>query len=526
MKSEDNNDSNSKRIGKIVFWIIALGALLLLNYCHFSKHISSNPEKINSFIAKDNNMDKFRSPAVAGLFYPASANDLESQLGKYLNNLPSASEIQPKILVVPHAGYMYSAHTAAKAYAQLLPWKNKIHTVILVGPSHYVGFKGAALSQDDYFTTPLGKISVNKTINSELVAQPGFSYNSAAHAKEHSLEVQLPFLQKVLKNFSIVPIVYGDANPAELVAALDPFLQQPNTLIVFSADLSHYYTYDEAQTIDSHTKMLVEKNQPEVQEHMSCGAMGINTAILLAQKNRLQPKLLDMVNSGDVSGDKSSVVGYASWLFREDEKKEDEKPLSALEREVESLRSFAKLYGTDLLNIAKISIDDAARHHKQFKPARGDYADLLFNKGASFVTLEKDGELRGCIGSLLPSQAVAYDVAQNAYSAAMEDNRFSPLKADELEKLKISISLLTGFEGINYKDEADLIAQLLTGVDGVVIRDGDRQGVFLPSVWKQLPDPQQFLNNLKIKAGMSPSYWSNRIKVYRFRVVEISKDEN
>ena len=140
--------------------------------------------------------------------------------------------------------------------------------------------------------------------------------------------------------------------------------------------------------------------------------------------------------------------------------------------------------------------------------------------------MEKDGELRGCIGSLLPAQAVADNVAQNAYAAAMEDSRFSPVKPEELGKIKISISLLTGFEAVNYKSEEDLVSQLVKGVDGVILRDGNRQGVFLPAVWKQLPDPQAFLNNLKIKAGMSPSYWSNRIKVYRFRVVEISKDEN
>ncbi len=526
MNNEDNNDTDSGRIMKIIMWVVVLGALSLLNYCHFSKHISSNPEKINSFIAEDNNMDKFRSPAVAGLFYPASAGELDSEVGKYLTSLPVAEEIQPKILVVPHAGYMYSAQTAAKAYAQLQPWKNKIHNVILVGPSHYVALNGAALSKDDYFTTPLGKIAVNKNITAELAAEPDFQYNNQAHAKEHSLEVQLPFLQKVLKDFSIVPIVYGNAEPEVLAKALQPYLQQPDTLIVFSADLSHYYAYDEARKIDSQTKALVEKTQPVVEDHMSCGSTGLNTAILLAQKNRLLPKLLDMANSGDVNGDKSSVVGYASWLFSENEKEKEKAPLPALEQEVESLRSFAKLYGKDLLKIAKVAIDEAARNNKKFKPARGDYADDLFNKGASFVTLEKNGRLRGCIGSLLPSQAVAFDVAQNAFSAAMEDNRFKPLKENELDKIKISISLLTGFEPISYKSEEDLVAKLVSGVDGVIIRDGDRQGVFLPAVWKQLPEPQEFLNDLKIKAGMSPSYWSNRIKVYRFRVVEISKDEN
>lgn len=520
-------NTDYKKIMKIALLAVVLGALLWVNYCHFSKHISSNPERINTFIAEDNNMDKFRTPAVAGIFYPASSADLDSQLGQYLQNLPPNAETKPKILIVPHAGYMYSAKTAAKAYATLLPWKNSIQNVILVGPSHYVGIKGFALSKDDYFATPLGKIAINKTIESELAAQPGFQYNNAAHAKEHSLEVQLPFLQKTLKNFSIVPIVYGEANPEELAKALEPYLHQKNTLIVISADLSHYYPYNHAKSVDAKTKDLIAQNVAEVEDHMSCGSVGINAAILLAQKNRLLPKLLDMVNSGDVTGDKSSVVGYASWSFeQEEERTSPSVPLSALEQEVESLRTFANLYGSDLLKIARISLDEAVTHDKHFKPARNDYADVLFNRGASFVTLEKGGELRGCIGSLLPSQAIAFDVAQNAFSAAMEDKRFPPVTAEEIAKLKISISLLSGFEGINYKNENDLVSQLVKGADGIIIRDGDRQGVFLPSVWKQIPEPQEFLNNLKIKAGMSPSYWSNRIKVYRFRVVEISKDEN
>ncbi len=526
MKKEEDNAGEHSRIVKIVLTVLLMGALLVINYCHFSKHISSNPERINNYTVKDDGLDKFRPHAVAGVFYPASTGELDSAVGKYLNAVSASSGVQPKILIVPHAGYKYSAQTAAKAYAELQLWKNKIHNVILLGPSHYVGIKGAALSKDDSFETPLGQVPVNKEISAKLAALPGFGYNNAAHAKEHSLEVQLPFLQKVLKDFAIVPIVYGNADPAEIARALEPYLKSENTLLVVSADLSHYYAYEDAQNLDGQTGALVGSKLPVVENHMSCGAAGINTAIILAQQNRMLPKLLDMVNSGDVTGDKSSVVGYASWLFGEDENKKDADSKTVLEQEVENINAFAEKYGKDLFKIAQISLDEAVLHKRRFKPSRDDYPDILFNKGATFVTLEKDGELRGCIGSLLPAQAVADNVAQNAYAAAMEDSRFSPVKPEELGKIKISISLLTGFEAVNYKSEEDLVSQLVKGVDGVILRDGNRQGVFLPAVWKQLPDPQAFLNNLKIKAGMSPSYWSNRIKVYRFRVVEISKDEN
>lgn len=524
MNNDDDDDLGRPRVLKFILIGIVLASLLWVNYCHFTRHISSNPERINHFVAKDDNMDKFRAPAVAGVFYPADTANLNAQVGKYLSNVTPLSGRQPKMLIVPHAGYRYSAPTAAKAYGLLEPYAQNIRNVILVGPSHYVAVDGFALSGDDYFKTPLGRVPVNKEINAELAQNSRFKYNNLAHLKEHSLEVQLPFLQKALKRFSIVPVVYGSGDPAVLAAALQPYVDRPDTLIIFSADLSHYYTYDQARHIDSQTGKLVADRLPQVEEHMSCGSLGINTAVLLARKYNFQPRLLDIINSGDVTGDKSGVVGYGAWSFDRGEAPEEEE-LSPLEREVESLRSFAGIYGKDLLEIAEASLKEAVGR-KKYKPSRSDYPNELFNRGASFVTLQIGNELRGCIGSLLPNRAIADDIADNAYKAALEDSRFFPLTAEELKNIKTSISLLSGFEAINYKDEADLLSKIIQGVDGIVIRDGNRQGVFLPAVWKQLPDKAEFLNNLKIKAGMSPSYWSNRIKVYRFRVVEISKDEN
>lgn len=524
MNNDNEEEIGHPRVFKRILIGIVLIALLGVNYCYFGRHISSNPERINNFVEKDNNMDKFRAPAVAGIFYPSQSGDLKSQIGKYLSDASSMSDKQPKILIVPHAGYKYSAATAAKAYALLAAYKKQIRNVILVGPSHYVAVKGFALSDDAYYETPLGKIPLNKEIAETLNKNKDFNYNNLAHQKEHSLEVQLPFLQNVLDTFSIVPIVYGDSDPQILAQALAPYILRPDTLIVISADLSHYYTYEQAQILDKQTNALVENKIPMVENHMSCGATGINAAVILSQNNNLFPKLLELANSGDVTGDKTGVVGYGAWSFSE--KEEAPKELSALEKEIKSLNSFASVYGKDLLKIAQIGLEEAVLKNKAYNPSRKDYPDEMFNRGASFVTLTQNGELRGCIGSLLPNQAIADDVASNAYKAALEDKRFSPVSKEELDKIKISISLLSGFEVINYKNENDLLAQIIQGVDGIVIRDGNRQGVFLPAVWKQLPDKQEFFNNLKIKAGMSPSYWSNRIKVYRFRVVEISKDED
>ena len=150
----------------------------------------------------------------------------------------------------------------------------------------------------------------------------------------------------------------------------------------------------------------------------------------------------------------------------------------------------------------------------------------MFNKGAAFVTLTKNAALRGCIGSLVPGRAVALDVAENTYAAALEDKRFPPVSADELKDIRISISLLSDYERIYFNSEKELLDKINAGTDGLVIRDGDRQGLFLPSVWEQLPEKTEFLTNLKLKAGLSPSYWSDKIRAYRFRVVEIKNNEN
>ncbi len=513
--------------GKIVHYVlIALvaGALLWLNYCNFQEHISSNKALINNYSPKEDEMAKYRNPVVAGLFYPSDAQSLSEDIDNYLKTENRISNYQPQILIVPHAGYQYSATAAAKAYASLRNFSDKIRNVILVGPSHRVAFDGIAAPSVDYFKTPLGSIALNREIVQEMHNSFGIKILDKAHAQEHSLEVQLPFLQKVLKKFKIIPLVYGNVSSEKLAEVLNPYLHREDTVIVISADLSHYYDYETAKALDKITADLVARNEADIDEHQSCGAIGINAALILAKENNFRPEMLDMINSGDTAGDKDSVVGYGAWRF---EKKQGEEPQTELEKEVANLKLFSENYGETLLNIAEQSVSKAVIEHHKYSPSRDDYDDVLFDKGAAFVTLtDKNGELRGCIGTIVPNQGIAKDVASNAYRAAIEDSRFHPVSETELEGLNISISLLSGFERIRYMDEADLLTKINQVVDGIIIRDGNRQGVFLPSVWQQLPEKQEFLNNLKVKAGISPSYWSNKIKVYRFRTVEIKKDEN
>ena len=521
---KDNTNINYKKLIHYIVIAILILAIIILNYCSLEKHISSNQSLITNYHPKEDELAIYRTPAVAGVFYSGDKARLDSEVEHYLSSLRGGTEFQPRILIVPHAGYVYSASTAAKAYVGLKKYSDKIKTVILLGPSHREAFKGVALSSVDYFTTPLGKIALNKEILSQLALNPQFKFNDKAHKEEHSLEVQLPFLQKVLKNFKIVPLVYGDVSPEIIADAISPLLQRSDVLLVVSADLSHYNNYQTAQTIDSYTAELVEHNTAEVEDHMSCGATGINAALIMAKNQFLRPTTLDLINSGDTSGEKNKVVGYGAWSFHQENNAQQN--LSKLEQETQNLQQFAESYGQELLQVVARALQKAVTEHKNYSPSRQDYSDEIFNKGASFVTLKKNNELRGCVGTVIPHEAIAQDVSENTFRAAMEDDRFQPLSQEELPFLSFSISLLTGFEPINYKDSDDLLSQIKAGVDGIIIRDGDRQGLFLPSVWQELSNKEEFMKHLKIKAGINPSYWSENLKVYRFRTVEIKNNEN
>lgn len=509
------------QLPRYIFFAAIILALVVLNFYFIHKYVSSNSDTINTYALRDEDINPVRESAVSGLFYPADYYQLENTVTGYLQTTGSVISKRPHIIVVPHAGYMYSAKVAASAYQRLLPFASDIKKVILVGPAHRVAVKGAALSSAANFKTPLGLVPTDKDITAKLAALPMFNYNDKAHKNEHSLEVQLPFLQKTLQNFTIVPILYGQTEPDKLAEALQPLLKRNDTLLIFSADLSHYLSNDDAKLLDGTTAKMVAEGQP-LAEHQSCGATGINTAMILAKQNGLYPQLLDMANSAEASGETDSVVGYAAWMFAHQDGKQAEPQLSPLEQEVENLTNFARHNRTDLQKIVAQALNYATQN-KHYQPSRTDYPDVLFDKGAAFVTLTRNGELRGCIGSLLPNRAIALDLAENAYAAAMEDSRFAPLRAEELKDTKYSISLLSGYERIRFSSQDDLLEQIIPEVDGLVLRDGDRQGLFLPSVWKQLPNKKDFLNNLKIKAGLSPSYWSPKVKIFRFRTVEIDE---
>lgn len=260
-------------------------------------------------------MNQIRQPAVAGMFYPADASTLQNDIKHYLQEA-SDSAITPKALVVPHAGYIYSGPIAASAYRQIIPLRNKISRVVLIGPSHRVAFSGLAVPESDSFNTPLGNIAIDRDAIRQITDLPQVIASDIAHRDEHSLEVQLPFLQEALDEFQLIPLVVGDAERHEVAEVINRLWGGDETLIVISSDLSHYHEYAEARRMDSATSDAIKNLKPDLIGYDdACGRNGIKGMITVALEKNLSADILDLRNSGDTAGSKDQVVGYGAYVF-------------------------------------------------------------------------------------------------------------------------------------------------------------------------------------------------------------------
>ena len=478
MGKEDIELNLKQKILQWIFWGILILCLCWLNYTYFSRHTSSNPERINNFILIDNNIDKFRIPVTAGFFYPYSVSKKRKVL---------SSQTNPRIFVVPYDGYLYSQANVAKAYARLLPWKDRIKNIFFILPAQ----KNEEIILHKGSVTPF---SNNQETNSFLFNNLEGDVKYQNLSQEKILQEQLPLLIKTFsKTSNLIVIKMGKNISSKLSDLLISLTKNNDSLVVGAADMSEYYT---------------EKEKNKNLEVM-------NLVVDLAQQQHLYPRVFDLVNFEDVE----------EQNYRLAENKISK--LTTLEQEVESLRSFAFKYGQDLMKIAKLSLENTVINKQVYKPSREEWDDSLFNKGAAYVVLKnKAKQIKGMSGSILSTQAIAFDVANNTYIAASGSKDYPPINQDELSDIKISINLLSGFERLHYSNEVELLAKINQNVDGILLQDGNRQGMFLPQKWQEYPQKRDFLNQLKISAGLSPSYWSNRIKIYRFRTVEVTINED
>ncbi len=493
-------------------------------------------------------MPSLREAAVAGQFYPGSAAELEATVRHFLDGAgPAGTEKTagasvPKAVIAPHAGYVYSGAVAASAYALLRPAAAVIKRVVLLGPCHRVAVNGLALSDADAFATPLGDVPVDKEAAAGILELPQVEVFDAAHTQEHSLEVHLPFLQIVLNDFAVVPLVVGEAPPEQVADVLDALWGGPETLIVVSSDLSHFLDYDSAQKIDSETCRAIETLDPQaISRDGACGRFPVGGLLEIAKRRGLTVTTLDVRNSGDTAGPKDRVVGYGSWMFQEAKKSPSKRTVTVTwnkpERKTEApdevnegdevafaaaTRTLLDRHGEALLALAAASIQHGLEHAKALGAGPADCAAELAEHGASFVTLRRDGKLRGCIGTSEAHRPLVVDVSDNGFRAAFKDPRFPALKPDEVPGLEVSVSVLSRQTPMAFSSEAEFLELLRPGTDGLIIEEGKKRALFLPSVWSQLSEPRVFVEHLKAKAGLPKDHWSDTFHARRFTALEIS----
>jgi len=447
-----------------------------------------------------------RPAAVAGRFYPAQRAALVAEVDACLEGVPCAAVAAraPKAVIVPHAGYVYSGPVAAHAYAQLAPLRGRIRRVVLLGPTHRVAVRGLAAPSVAAFETPLGRVPIDRDALARIADLPQVVTSDAAHAHEHALEVQLPFLQSVLGNgFALVPLAVGDAGADDVAEVLERLWGGDETLVVVSSDLSHYLPYAEAAAVDRAAVDRILALDAALDHEAACGATPINGLLRVARRHALVPRLLDLRNSGDTAGDRSRVVGYCAVAFEP----------AAGDVVPESVDDDASL-GAALIGHARRAIADALG--RPVEPAPSHRA--LAEPGATFVTLRIGGKLRGCVGTLEARGPLVDDVQMQALAAAFRDPRFEPLRADEFAAIEIEVSLLTPAEPLPPLDEAAARAALRPGVDGGVLEWRGRRATLLPQVWDERPDPAAFLAALKRKAGLPADFWANDLRLSRYTV--------
>ncbi len=470
-----------------------------------------------------------RKPAAAGGFYPACPAELKATLEDLFSKAKPRQVKNVIAVICPHAGYVYSGVVAASSINQVDPDK-QYDNIFVIGSSHHVYFMGASIYNQGDYMTPLGKVPVNIELANQLIqSNPVFSYQPDADRDEHSIEVEIPFLQVHMKKpFRIVPIVLGTQSEQtckKIANALKPYFNGKN-LFIFSTDFSHYPPYQDAKNADKKTcDAIVSKSADNLLAAMKanssanipnlatslCGWTSILTLLYLAgNDNSLEMVPIEYRNSGDTpAGEKSQVVGYWS--------------IAVVKKEIKSSSSdfsFTMDEKKELLKIARQTIEQYIRNNKvpQIDPA-GFSANLKMEAGA-FVTLKEKGELRGCIGRFTSEEPLYKVVQEMAMASATEDTRFSPVTSGEIDKLEIEISVLSPMKKISSIDEIEL------GKHGIYIKKGYFGGTFLPQVATETGwSKEEFLGHCsRDKAGIGWDGWKSA-DIYIYEASVFSESE-
>jgi MEMO1 family protein len=439
----------------------------------------------------------------AGTFYPEDPDALRTLIADQRQRARPDGSVAPKVVVAPHAGLVYSGSVAATAFG---PWARRAEPprrVVIVGPAHRVAFRGVALHPAQKWRTPLGEVQVAPAAHAELARAPGIVVDARPFMGEHSLEMHLVMLQAMLRGpFEIVPLLVGDAEPQTVAEALRRVWGGPETVVAVSSDLSHFLDEKRARSIDSDTARRIETlDAAALDGRRACGFLPIKAALEIAAERDMRGTGLHLATSADAGADASRVVGYGAFAL--------EYAASARLAEADRERLLSACMAA--LGLATQTGGEApALNLANESPALSSWR-------ATFVTLTKNDQLRGCIGALSPHRPLIDDALANAARAGFADPRFPPLEPSDLAQLRLDVSILSHSRPIPAGSEAELAAALEPDRDGLILAAGKRRALFLPSVWRHVPDARAFVRHLMAKAGLETTRWPQGLEARRFR---------
>lgn len=445
-----------------------------------------------------------RRAGTAGQFFPGdpaglkkTVRDLLDDAAQTFGRVPS----RPRAVISPHAGYAYSGGLTAAAL--LTSVGSAIRRVAILSPAHRHAFAGIAVPSQAGYALPGMELAIDRAACDGLVRAGLAVERDAAHELEHGIETQLPFLHALHPEAAIVPLVIGQAEPAQVAAVIDHLAETDpdGTLFVLSSDLSHFLSRDAAIARDQATAQKIETGQHEALSGQdACGARGIAGYLASRTGRGARALRLGMTSSYATTGDAARVVGYGAWSLHAP----GDDMLGDPQRD-------------ELLRVARETLQQRLALGRVPRLDETGFSARLRGYAASFVTLEQEGRLRGCIGSLAPRAPMVRDVSENTLKAGFSDPRFRPVAADELEAIRIKLSVLSRPAPAGFDSETAARELLVPGVTGAILIDGRHRGVFLPQVWDSLPEPRDFLNGLKRKAGLPEDHWSARLELQLFR---------
>ena len=441
-----------------------------------------------------------RTPVAAGRFYPAEADALSGAVQTAFARaarVAPPSPAKPRAIIAPHAGFAYSADIAALAHAETEG--HSYRRIVVLSPSHKHAFDGMAVPSQDGYDMPGFSMALHKGARKDLIATGLVMELDAAHEAEHGIETQLPFLHHLHPKARLVPVVIGDC-PVPRVAELVDHLADEATLFVLSSDLSHFLDLKTGGLRDLDTASRIERaDLAAMRASDACGIRAIAGYLASDAGRGARVLRLGLYNSSHHSGDTARVVGYGAWRFSDP----GEDLLSPTHR-------------GDLLRAARHVLHLACHGRPSATLDMSTFSPRLHTVAASFVTLLRDGNLRGCIGSMAAHRPLVQDVVDNTLKAGFRDARFKPIAAQELPQLDIKISVLSRPTELSFSSEASARRAFDKGAHGLILTDGKHRGVLLPQVWDQIGTKTDFLTALKRKAGLPEDHWSDTLRLFAF----------